>query len=240
MTIRAIDCTCISAAERAAVTRIFAASFAAGANPERALDRYLHGVERLFLAEQDGEIVGFQFYQHRRVDGRDIHHLSLAGRLPARARGMQARVGRALIRQASHRCLLLKPVYLASVCNSPASYANLQAVSPRCYPDVRRPAAGNPFGTWFDRVAGELGLRPDSRGLLPERMRQIGFALRSERGAAHPLAAPYDAYVNGDRTNGLFTLVEVYPLVHLPLYLARQALGRGGRKRTVALERRAA
>ena len=235
--VRMTDSRSIGAAERRAIERVFTASFATGKEPERALDAYFNGIEHLLLAEHGGEIVGFQFFQTRTVGGRDVHHFSLSGRLSdPRFRGLQARFGSLLIRRAAWKALLWRRVYLAGVCNSSRSYTNLYQVGGRRYPDVLRPAAENPFGSWFHEVAAAIGISPDSLGLIPDRLCAIGFGLKPQEDNCCPLSDAYRRYVDGDLNRGVFTVVEIRPILNLPFFLAKRGIKRLTRRKFHLLE----
>ncbi|MCK9903794.1 hypothetical protein CC117_08520 [Parafrankia colletiae] len=205
---------------RSGVAHVFASSFQA-AEPGRVIDRYARAVDEIFVAREGDDVVGFQFFQRRRVAGRTVLHFSLAGRLAdPRFRGLQARFGHLLIRRAVLHIPPWRPVFLAGVTNSPRSYRNMRAVGGRCFPDVLAPQRANPFGSWYADTAAHLGVTTVSdRGLVPDRMRDLGYALRSEPAPAHPTGRAYDDYVAGNRDDGLFVVVELLPVRDLPPYL---------------------
>lgn len=225
---------------RAGVARVFASSFDS-AEPGEVIDRYADAVDEIFVAREGAEVVGFQFFQRRRVADRTVLHFSLAGRLAeARFRGLQARFGHLLIRRAVLRVPPWRPVFLAGVTNSPRSYRNMRVAGGRCFPDVLAPQHPNPFGSWYADTAERLGVPTVSaRGLVRDRMRDLGYALRPEpRSPAHPLARAYDEYVEGNRDDGLFVVVELLPVRDLPPYLLSSRLNiprqRGPEERAAA------
>lgn len=224
--IHAIRCQDVDASTRAGIVQVFGRAFDAP-SPNEPIAAYLSSIDQVLVARNGDAVVGFQFFQRRQVDGIDVHHFSLAGRLPgARYRGMQAAFGRAVVHRAIWTTVPWRATWVAGVTNSVRSYANLRAVGGRCFPDVERPAA-NPFGERYRAAAEVLGIRPvDPRGVVPDRMAALGFARRPDD-QAHVLDAAYDAWV-GDRDNGLFVVAEIVPVRDVPRYVARRGRSRSG------------
>lgn len=219
-----IDVAHVDARTRRGIEEVFRQSFDLDKDPEHLLQPYFSKIESVLIAKDGERIVGFQFYQRKVIEGRSVHHFSLAGRLDDRRyKGLQARFGSLLIRAAIARTPPWRPIYLAGVTNSPRSYANMHAVGGRCFPDVASLRQSNPFGDWYYRVAAELGLvGVDHQGMLRDRMQNLGFALvQDER--PHPMSPAYDRFVGGNRQHGVFTLIELLPIKHIPLYLLKRA-----------------
>lgn len=211
---------------RHAVIDVFASSFDVADTSGPVLDQYFATVKSLLLAYVGGELVGFQFYQEKVIGGLTVHHFSLAGRRHGKEfSGLQAQFGSFLIRRAITRVFPWKPVYIAGVTNSPKSYGNMRAVGGRCFPDVMQPVTSNPFGSWYFQVAQELGIKGvDPKGLLRNRMQGLGFSLCSEASSSHPVGRAYERYVENDLRHGVFTLIEIVPVRHIPVYLLRRLL----------------
>jgi hypothetical protein len=218
--IRRVSSARLDGITRAGIERVFGEAFRSE-DPGAVIGSYSGRVDSVLVAHEGERVSGFQFYQRRSVEGVQVHHFSLAGRLPGDPyRGLQARFARHVIGRAVLRTPPWKPVLVAGVTNSVRSYANLHAVGGRLYPDVTRPGT-NPFADRYLRVARMLGIEPtDDSGIVPDRMAALGFALRSER--PHALSAAYERFVRS-RDNGLFVLTEIVPVRDLPRYV----LGRG-------------
>lgn len=222
-----VECRHVGDETRQAVGRVFRKAFKVDENGKDPLQSYFSKVKNLLLARSaSDEVVGFQFYQEVSVSSQVVHHFSLAARLDdERFRGLQLTFGNLLIRRALRRTRPWRAVYLAGVTNDPRSYRNFHSIGRRSYPNVRGREV-NPFGDFYFRVAESLGVRDlDERGVVVGRMRDIGFELKPFISKGGALAEDYDAYVGGERSDGVFNLVEVLPLVDVPLYLMRHAFG---------------
>jgi hypothetical protein len=208
-------------ADRTGITEVFATTFEA-ADPTAGLAGYFGRFEQVFVGRDGERIVGFQFYRRRKVAGRDVHHFSLAGRLPGKPyAGMQRRFGVALVKRAILSTVPWRPVYLAGVTNNPRSYRNMHASGGRVFPDVSMPAAHNPFGEWYGEVAAALDIPVvGEAGMVPNRMAALGFGLADTSGDSDDaMAVAYDRYVDGRREDGIFTIVEIKLMRDLPRLL---------------------
>lgn len=216
-------------ADRRAIRSVFSQGFDHEKDAGQCLESYFSSIQSICIARDGASIVGFQFYQEKEIDRRQVHHFSLAARLPDKKyRGLQSRFGTALIRRVLTKVVPWKPVYIAGVTNNPKSYANMHAVGGRCYPDVLHPLKSNPFGDWYLQVAEQLNLMPvDGRGLLRDRMQGLGFSMQSTCFGDHPIGRAYGDYVEQDIRHGVFTLIEVVPLRDISLYLFKRMLSRG-------------
>ena len=187
------DTATLEAPTRCAVASVFAQAFTLQNSAEACLIPYFTRVRQIWIARRWGTLVAFQFYQRLTVDRYDVHHFSLAAKLPSPAgRGVQARFGRFLIGRFAWRTAPWRPVLLAGVTNNIRSYANMYGVGCTVYPDVLRPSCQNPFGDLYQRVGEALGfISLDARGVLRNRTQGMGFDLIQDLGADHPLGAAY-------------------------------------------------
>lgn len=186
------------------------------------LSQYYRKCEYVAVLREADQIVAFQFFRKLNVKGLPVYHFSLAASSRnAELRGAQRQMGRAILARALLRRRPWAPTYLAAVCNSARSYANICIGRVR-YPDVSSEGL-NPFGDFYFEVAGALGIPiPDSRGIMPGRMQSLGFLVRNDPLNGHALASDYARYVGGDLNDGVFTLVRLIPARDLPVYLMKR------------------
>lgn len=197
------------------------------------LSQYYRKCEYVAVLREADRIVAFQFFRKLNVKGLPVCHFSLAASSRnAELRGAQRQMGRAILA----RALLRRPwapTYLAAVCNSARSYANICVGRVR-YPDVSSEGP-NPFGDYYFAVAAALEIPvPDSRGIIPGRMQSLGFLVRNDPLNGHALAADYARYVGGDLNNGVFSLVRLIPVRDLPVYLMKRRSKRLAAQNAVA------
>ena len=234
MEISLLVCADIDRKTRSEVEEVFRQSFMVRGGAGHVLDAYFRGIQCVLIARDryNGSLIGFQFYQEVRLNGRIIHHFSLSGRKDG-FRGVQHEFGKHVLLHALIATVPWKSVYLAGVTNDPRSYKNMHVIGGRSFPNVHGKSE-NCFGEWYFNVAGRLGIEGvDGRGLVHDRMRKIGFGLREYKvRSSSPLVKAYDDYVGGSRETGVFCLVELVPLRDVPVYFFRQVMsvfGRGSR-----------
>lgn len=186
------------------------------------LSQYYRDCEYVAVIRESDRIVAFQFFRHLKVRGLPVHHFSLAASSRVgELRGAQRQMGRAIVMPALLRRRPWAPTYLAAVCNSTRSYANI-CIGRIRYPDVLREGP-NPFGDYYFEVAAALGLPVlDSRGVIPGRMQARGLLVRDDPVAGNALASAFADYVGGDLNDGVFTLVRLIPMMDLPVYVMKR------------------
>jgi len=186
------------------------------------LSQYYRDCEYVAVIRESDRIVAFQFFRNLKVRGLPVHHFSLAGSSRVgELRGAQRQMGRAILVPALLRRRPWAPTYLAAVCNSARSYANISIGRVR-YPDVSREGP-NPFGDFYFEVASALGLPAlDSRGVIARRMQARGLLVRDDPITGNALASSYADYVGGEFNDGVFTLVRLIPMTDLPLYVMKR------------------
>mgnify|MGYP000198945658 CR=1 FL=1 len=227
-----LACSGVDSNTRSEVGEVFRQSFLVHGDADRVLDPYFRNVRCIYVARErsSGPVIGFQFYQEVRVDGKSIHHFSLSGRKDG-FRGVQHKFGKHALLRALRSAPPWRPIYLAGVTNDPRSYKNMHVIGGRSYPRMCG-ASENCFGDWYFSVASRLGMEGlDTRGLVHDRMRKIGFGLREyviREGS--PLLKAYDEYIGGNRETGVFCLVEVVPLRDLPGYFIRRVMTMLGKR----------
>ena len=95
MEISLLVCADIDSKTRSEVEEVFRQSFLVHGEAGHVLDAYFRGIQCVLIARDryNGSLIGFQFYQEVRLNGRIIHHFSLSGRKDG-FRGMQHEFGK--------------------------------------------------------------------------------------------------------------------------------------------------
>jgi hypothetical protein len=199
------------------------------------LSRLKHQIANVILVREGRDILAFQFYQSFDIDGVRVHHLGLsAKRDQPQLRGVQKRIGRALVRR-NLKALAHpgRPFALIGICNNPKTYSNFLAFGDHIFPDVRAPSTLCAVPDLYAKAAERLRLDSLDRttGLLPGRAESVGLFISTnsfEREKNDPVFEGYRAYVDGNFQTGVFTMVSSTPW-QIALKLARQ-FAKFGRK----------
>lgn len=203
--------------ERKEIGNVLATRYVLNRPAESIVQEYCGKVKEVLLAYCHGELAAFQFYQDLRLNKIDIHHFSLACKLPGMPSGVQERIGvRVLWDWFLSSRNMVSPIAIIGICNHPSSYRNMYRMGGACFPNVVNPEKSFRYKQLYTDSTKLLGISNSdlTDGRLPHRLTALGLRTPAieQDWYQDKISASFLKYIGNDLNTGVLTMVVTHPM----------------------------